>query len=263
MSEILVYTLASGSSGNSLLVSCGGVNILFDVGVSRKRIRERLAFAGFDINDISAAVISHEHIDHIRGAGVLSRRNGLKIMATEKTLKTILRGGRVGEIPSYDTFSRDVPFVAGEMEITAMPTPHNAVEPSAFIIRFSNGKKISIATDLGHIPLGLRNAMKGSDMLILESNYDENMLRNGPYPLPVKNQIMGPTGHLSNSLAAMTLRDLITRETRNVLLAHLSENNNTPEVALKAVRKYVNSGTTEHPHIEVAKRHEPGEIYRL
>ena len=263
MSEILVHTLASGSSGNSVLVSHNEVNLLFDVGLSAKQIRLRLDSAGFDISDISAAIISHEHIDHIRGAGVLSRRSGLKIMATEKTMRYMIDRGKVGDIPNYDIFSRDTPFYMGDMEITAMPTPHNAVEPSAFIIRFPNGKKISIATDLGHMPLGLRNAMKGANMLILESNYDENMLRNGPYPVNIKEQIMSPTGHLSNCLAAMTLRDLITRDTENVLLAHLSENNNTPEVALNAVRKYMNSDAEASPHIEVAKRHEPGDFYRL
>ncbi len=263
MSEILVQTLASGSSGNSVLLSYGGVNLLFDVGLSAKQIRLRLASAGFEISDISAAIISHEHGDHIRGAGVLSRRNGLKIMATEKTMRYMIDRGKVGEIPNYDIFSRNTPFYMGDMEITAIPTPHNAVEPSAFIIRFTNGKKISIATDLGHMPLGLRNAMKGSNMLILESNYDEGMLRNGPYPAAVKEQIMSPTGHLSNCLAAMTLRDLITRDTKNVLLAHLSENNNTPEVALRAVKKYMDFGAAVGPKIEVAKRHEPGDLYRL
>lgn len=260
MSEIVVHPLASGSSGNSILVSYKGVNLLFDAGISSKRTVSRLSSAGFDIKDISAAIISHEHIDHIRGAGVLSRRHGLKIMATEKTMRQMIEQGRVGDIPVYDTFSRTVPFQMGDMEITAIPVPHNAVEPSAFIIRFPDGRRISIATDLGHTPLQLRNMMKGSRMLILESNYDEKMLRNGPYPLPVKEQIMGPTGHLSNCLAAMTLREVVTRETKRVLLAHLSENNNLPELAVKTVSKYINSAS---PPIDVAKRHEPGDFYRL
>jgi len=262
MSEILVHPLASGSSGNSILVSHKGVNLLFDAGLSSKRIVSRLSSAGFDIKDISAAIISHEHIDHIKGVGVLSRRHGLKIMATEKTMSHIIDSGKVGDIPHYSTFSRTIPFLMGDMEITALPVPHNAVEPSAFIIRFPDGGKISIATDLGHTPLALRNMMKGSRMLILESNYDEKMLRNGHYPQPLKEQIMGPTGHLSNCLAAMTLREVVTRETQRVLLAHLSENNNLPELALKTVKKYINP-TAPHQQIDVAKRHEPGDFYRL
>ena len=263
MSEVQIRTLASGSSGNSILISHGGVNILLDVGISAKQVRERLASVGLDISDISAAVISHEHIDHIRGAGVLSRRNGLKIMATEKTLEKMLSDGKLGDIPMHNTFSRNEPFFMGEMEITAVPTPHNAVEPSAFVVRFPDGKKLSIATDLGHMPVSLRNVMKGSGMLIMESNYDEEMLRNGPYPWNVKEQIMSPTGHLSNCLSAMTLRELVTRETKYVLLAHLSENNNSPETAMRTMKKYAGETFPSHLDVSVAERNGVGNIYRL
>ncbi len=263
MSEVLVQTLASGSSGNSVLVSYAGVNILFDVGISAKQIRERLSLAGFDIGDISAAIISHEHHDHIMGAGVLSRRYGLKILASEKTMQYIIDEGKVGDIPNHDTFSRNTPFYMGDVEITAMPTPHSAVEPSAFIIRFPNGKKLSIATDLGHIPLPLRNEMKGSTMLILESNYDENMLKSGSYPRNLKEQIMSPIGHLSNCLSALSLKELITRETEYVLLAHLSENNNRPEIALHTAEKYTGIKNGSSPKIDVAERKGLSAAYRL
>jgi len=263
MSVASVVTLASGSSGNSLLVSYEGTNILFDAGISAKQIRERLASVGYDISEISAAVISHEHIDHIRGAGVLSRRSGLKIMATRRTCQRIISENRVGDIPVRGTFVQNEPFFVDGVEITALPTPHHAVEPSAFVIRFPGGKRLSVATDLGHMPLPLRNAMKGSDMIVLESNYDEEMLRHGPYPRSVKEEIMGPVGHLSNCVSAMTLRELVTRETRYVLLAHLSENNNTPEIAMSAIRSYAKLDGQGTPMVSVAERNAPGDFYKL
>lgn len=221
-------SLISGSSGNCTFISSGDTNLLIDCGLSGKNLEKLLALIDVRPSDINAMLITHEHIDHVRGAGVVSRRYNIPIAATQKTHMAMDIGNISDEnrilINPYEDFE------IGNIGIKAFQIPHDAADPVGYSF-FAENKKYTLATDMGNMSDSLLNEIKGSHSVILESNHDVEMLRIGPYPYPLKQRILGDFGHLSNEMAAQTALALVKSGTQNIMLGHLSENNNTPEIA--------------------------------
>lgn len=224
-----MYSLISGSSGNATLLTNGRTHILVDCGASGKRITELIAMAGFDPSNISAILITHEHSDHTKGAGIVSRRFKLPIYATAGTHNAM-------SIGAIDDSKRVIisplnSFEIGDIGIIPFNIPHDAAQPCGYSF-FCDGIKLSIATDIGHMTNEVIDSIKGSKSVILESNHDIDMLRFGDYPYPLKQRILSDTGHLSNENAAKTALELVQSGTEHIMLGHLSDKNNMPQIAL-------------------------------
>ncbi|HEY8499917.1 MAG TPA: MBL fold metallo-hydrolase [Clostridia bacterium] len=228
-------SLYSGSSGNSVYISSQSTHILVDAGLSGKRIEKSMAFVGGSIKNVRAILISHEHMDHIIGAGVLSRRYGIPIYANEKTWEAMRLSLNNIDSDCIRIFSTGQPFKIGDIEVNTFNTPHDAVEPVGFNF-FCDRKKVTIATDIGHINRPLLSNLIGSDIILLESNHDVEMLKVGRYPWPLKQRIMSDKGHLCNDVAAKVVAYLAVNGTKKFLLGHLSKENNFPELAFQTVK---------------------------
>jgi len=232
-----LVSLFSGSSGNAIFISGNNTKILVDAGLSGTKIERALSSIGEDICNIQAILISHEHMDHIMGAGVLARRFGIPIYANKNTWNAManiinIRKLHPNCIRVFDT--GDI-FSIGDIEIHTFRIPHDAAEPVGFNF-LCNGKKLTVATDMGHINSNLLSNLEGSDMILIESNHDIEMLKMGRYPWPLKRRIMGDRGHLCNDVAAQVVAYLASMGTKKFLLGHLSKENNFPELAFETVK---------------------------
>jgi phosphoribosyl 1,2-cyclic phosphodiesterase len=227
-------SLFSGSSGNAIFLGTDKTKILIDAGVSGKRIIEALVSIGENPSELSAVLVSHEHSDHIKGAGIISRRLDIPIYANEGTWKAM--EGQIGPVSLKNKryFNTGIEFEINEICIKPFPMPHDASEPVGFSF-FTENKKVTVSTDIGHISEELLDCMEMSDLILLESNHDLEMLRVGRYPWWLKKRIMGENGHLSNEAAGKTVAYLADRGTRRFLLGHLSKENNFPELAYQTV----------------------------
>lgn len=227
-------SLFSGSSGNAIFLGTDKTKILIDAGVSGKRIIEALVSIGENPSELSAVLVSHEHSDHIKGAGIISRRLDIPIYANEGTWKAM--EGQIGPVSLKNKryFNTGIEFEINEICIKPFPMPHDASEPVGFSF-FTENKKVTVSTDIGHISEELLDCMVMSDLILLESNHDLEMLRVGRYPWWLKKRIMGENGHLSNEVAGKTVAYLADRGTRRFLLGHLSKENNFPELAYQTV----------------------------
>jgi phosphoribosyl 1,2-cyclic phosphodiesterase len=230
-----ICVLGSSSSGNSTLIWTKKTSILVDAGFSAREIASRLKSIDFDPNDLDGILLSHEHTDHTRGADVLSRRFNIPVYANPTTYSAVKNLKKITEKKEYRSHKE---FKIGELRITPLVVPHDASEPNAFIIK-NKKKKITMATDLGTPTPIFFQLADNSDLYIFESNYDKNMLLNGMYPRFLKKRIHSDFGHLSNTTSARTLKQVAGTSTKYVLLAHLSENNNTPDLALKSAKKHL------------------------
>jgi phosphoribosyl 1,2-cyclic phosphodiesterase len=228
--------LFSGSSGNALFLAGGGVKILIDAGLSAKRIVAALRTIGEEPAELNAILITHEHSDHIRGAGILARKLGIPIYANQKTWEAMrpLLGPLVAA--QQIEFATDDTFQLGALSVKAFPTPHDAAESTGFCL-CDQTKKIAIATDIGHINEAVLNNLRYSDLIVLESNHDLQMLADGPYPYYLKKRIMGERGHLSNTTAGELTAALAASGTSRFVLGHLSKENNRPELAYQTVAR--------------------------
>lgn len=228
-------SLYSGSSGNSIFVASGSTKLLADAGLSAKKIIEALCSIGERPSELSAILISHEHSDHIKGAGILSRKFNLPIYASEGTWQAMEQ--LIGPVLECNKvcFSSYAPFQIGDIAVTPFPIPHDASEPVGYSFSAS-GRKVTVATDIGHISLDLLNCFADSDLLLLESNHDLEMLKVGPYPWNLKRRIAGNHGHLSNDAAGEVIAYMAEKGTKCFLLGHLSKENNFPELAYQTVR---------------------------
>ncbi len=252
--------LASGSEGNSALVEdSNGVGILVDAGISMRRISERLNEFGRDISNIEAMVISHQHSDHLRGAAVLARRRDIPIYASEGTITLIKR-----HLPNYTRFVSLNGYCLefGGLRVEAFPVSHDAPETMGFAIT-EGDRKLVIATDLGHVDLTIIDRLRDCDAIVLESNHDLNMLVDGPYPWDLKQRIKSQRGHLSNDQAAEALGKVADMRLQRVVLAHLSKENNQPNIAHQRVRSQLYNKGYNHIEIIVAKQHEPTAIFEV
>jgi phosphoribosyl 1,2-cyclic phosphodiesterase len=230
--KLSVCMLASGSKGNAIYISDDTTALLVDAGLSGVEIERRLRARDLDPRDIDAMIVSHEHSDHIRGVGILSRRFDLPVYLSEKTGPEASL--TIGNIKDMRPFRCGEPFNVNTLDVHPFSIAHDAEDPAGFTIK-CNGRKVGIATDLGIATAMVKQHLKGCDLLILEANHDPEMLINGPYSWPLKQRIKGRTGHLSNQASGALLSELKHDRLQHVILAHLSETNNTPAKALQEV----------------------------
>jgi phosphoribosyl 1,2-cyclic phosphodiesterase len=230
--HLTVCILASGSKGNAILVADQQIRVLFDAGLSGIEIERRCKSKGFHPDQLDAIIVSHEHSDHIQGVGVLARRFDLPVYISKRTGQSA--GSMLGKIADLRYFKCGSPFSVDTWIISPFSISHDAEDPAGFTIH-NNGMKIGIATDLGVVTAMVRERLKACQILILEANHDPEMLINGPYPWPLKQRIQSRTGHLSNEASRELVSTLKHKGLQHVVLAHLSETNNTPEKALQAV----------------------------
>ena len=245
---VSVSVLASGSRGNSTVLGSSRTRVLVDAGISCRETFKRMKFVGEDPHQLSAILITHEHSDHVSGLAMLAKKLGIPIFmtaATHRAWKKAVRDAK-GEAPELDKlelFSAGQKFQIGDITVTPFTIPHDAADPVGFTF-LAEGVKVAYATDLGYIPPNVCDQLRGSNVLVLESNHDLEMLRGGPYPWHVKQRVMSRVGHLSNE----ALADFFTRDydgaAAYIVLAHLSEQNNHPEIARGAAEKALGTRQT-------------------
>ena len=227
-----IVTFASGSTGNCCLVSDGGVNVLIDAGISARRIVQGLGVLGLAPQDVCGVLITHEHSDHISGLPVLVKRTGMRIFAPSE-LGEVLKRVKPELSESIDYIPPDGGLCVGDVRITACPTPHDT--SASFGYRIEGSEVFAFATDTGHISDELLEGLQGADTVVIEANHDKVMLKNGPYPPFLKQRVLSKHGHLSNDDCAKLACLLADSGTRQIILGHLSQQNNTPEAAETAV----------------------------
>ncbi len=226
-------TLFSGSSGNCIYVEYKNTRVLFDAGKNTKHINLALAGFGLSLKDIDGIFLTHGHSDHISAIPVIASKYGMPVFAKEGVLSLLVE--RHGIIPSRLTLlSGNGTFTFKDLKITPFSTPHDAQDSVGYHIA-GDGEGLTIATDLGFVTDEIYSHMKSSNFVIIESNYDPDMLANGPYPYPLKMRVQGSHGHLSNGDCAYTVCRLAQDGIKHFMLAHLSENNNRPELAFSEV----------------------------
>ena len=252
-----VISLQSGSNGNCIYVETDGVKLLFDAGISASDVQERLAQHGRDASSVDAVLISHDHVDHCRSMGILNRAFGLPIFATAKTHEAAKRFS-LGQINDLRYFAAGESLKFGKVTVETIPTPHDAEDGVVFVV--DDGKhRMGILTDLGHVFDGLDDVIASLDAVLLESNYDPDLLANCSRPEWLKERISGPAGHISNFEAAELLLASASKRMKWACLGHLSEDNNTPKLALATHRKILG----DRLPLFVATRYEVSEVMEI
>jgi phosphoribosyl 1,2-cyclic phosphodiesterase len=273
--------LASGSSGNAALLATNNTRILLDAGLSLRELNRRLAQAGEEIGRLDAVLITHEHSDHIAGLSALVRRKEFRapIYLTRLTAPVIdwgeaqstpsgslpkmptPRGSAPGMPPRIETFQAGATFEVGDIEVNSFSVPHDAADPVGFCFE-ANGVRVAVATDLGYMPESVKYHLRRADLLLLEANHDLDMLKVGPYPWSVKQRVMSRVGHLSNLVMAEYLAREFSDRAANLVLGHLSEQNNHPEI----VRDLATQALEERglrTRLTIARQHEPTEVFQF
>lgn len=253
-----LITIQSGSNGNCVYVESGDVRLLFDAGISGAAAEERLAARGRDIRQVQAVIISHDHGDHIRSAGIFQRKYGIPLFVTPRTLSAAQGRCNLGALKELHHFRAGASLRFGPVTVHTVPTPHDGEDGVIFVV--DDGKRrLGIMTDLGHVFSDLGRLVASCDAVLLESNYDPGMLADGPYPRYLKQRIKGPRGHISNREAAELLGPAFDGRLAWARLGHLSEQNNSPEQALRTFREVC--GTA--PAIGVASRYAASEVLQV
>ena len=255
-------SIVSGSSGNCLYVENDGTRILIDCGLSGIATKKSLAIHNIDIDDIDGVLVTHEHIDHSKGLGVLARKYKKKIYITKKTYSAL--PGSVGIIPEDNLkFIVKPEFSIGSLKISAFSTSHDAIDPKGY--RISGEKDILVATDTGIITEELKSAACGCDFAFIESNHDVFMLTHGIYPVELQRRILSDFGHLPNKETAQFAVWLASKGTKKFMLGHLSGENNTEDLARKETENALNiAGFCEAAqNLRVASRYFPSELFEL
>ncbi len=232
---VSLTVLASGSRGNSTVLSGGRTRLLVDAGLSCRETLRRMRRAGEDPGALDGILISHEHSDHISGAAVLSRTLNLPVYVSEATYHSWSRHNENG-LQRVEFFAPGRRFQVGDIQVEPFTIPHDSADPVGFSFR-AEGIKIGIVTDLGYVPASVADHVRGCDLLMVESNHDLEMLRGGPYPWQVKQRVMSRVGHLSNDALADFLVNDYDGSAAFLVLAHLSEQNNHPEIARRAAER--------------------------
>lgn len=253
-----VVSLQSGSNGNCIYVEAGGNRLLFDAGITGRQAEMRLAAAGRAIRGIDAVIVSHDHSDHTKYAGVYHRKFGLPLLGTEATLNTAHDRHALGRLQRLQHFRAGETISFSGCRVHTIPTPHDGVDGVAFVVD-DGDRRLGIFTDLGHVFAGLADVLATLDAVILESNYDPQMLDHGPYPAWLKQRIRGDGGHISNDEAAELLAAAAGPQMQWACLAHLSQDNNRPDSAMAAHRRRLGAGFP----LCIASRHEASEVMRL
>ena len=261
-------SIASGSSGNCVYVGSGATHLLVDVGISGKRTESGLRELGLTLRDIDGILITHEHADHINGLGVIVRKYGIPIYATEGTIQALKNLNALKDLDEslYHPVWEDRKLSLKDLVINPMHISHDAAQPVGYRISFGN-RRVAICTDLGVYNDYTVECLKGMDALLLEANHDVNMLQVGPYPYYLKQRILGEKGHLSNENSGRLLSRVLHDGLKTVLLGHLSKENNIPELAYESVRMEITMG--DNPYragdfdIRVAKRSEVSPVIHI
>jgi phosphoribosyl 1,2-cyclic phosphodiesterase len=246
-------------------VSTGRTRILIDAGLSRRELARRLAAVGEDIDQLDAVLVTHEHCDHVAGLAALARKapRRLPIYVTKGCAES-LDWGEAGETrpdwqPTLEIFQAGTRFPVGDFEVASFTIPHDAMDPVGYTVE-AEGIKIALATDLGYVTDSLRVHLRGSTVVVLESNHDLEMLRVGPYPWPVKQRVMSRRGHLSNEVAAEFLAQDLDNSVQTVILGHISEHNNHPELVRQQGAKGLRDRTL-FTRLVVAEPGEQSEVF--
>lgn len=247
------FSLQSGSNGNAVYVEADGVRLLFDAGISGALAERRMAVHGRDIREVDALIISHDHIDHVRCAGIYQRKFGLPIYATRRTLAATWCN--LGELRDVRYFQSGDSLSFGRVVVHTIRTPHDAADGVVFVVECA-GKRLGILTDLGHPFRGLQDVLELVDAAYLECNYDPEMLETSSYPMNLKGRIRGDGGHLSNDESASLLRACGRRRPKWIAVAHLSQENNRPELAVNTQHLAVGRDYPVHH----ASRYEASEL---
>jgi phosphoribosyl 1,2-cyclic phosphodiesterase len=253
--NLAVCVLASGSKGNAVYISDGLTAILIDAGLSATEIKRRLKSRGLNPKDLTAILVTHEHSDHIQAVGVLSRQLKLPIYLSQSIGKKV----SMGSVHEIRTFNSGSTFQIENLAVHPFAVSHDAVDPVGFTIG-KNGSRIGVATDLGTATPHLKENLKHCHLLILEANHDPEMLIKGPYPWYLKRRIQSHSGHLSNVQSKRLLVELQHKDLEHVIMAHLSQTNNTPQKVLAEVSEAL---TLCKPRLTVASQQRCGEIIYL
>lgn len=253
--------LGSGSTGNCMVVGCGGTHMLVDAGLSGKETVRRLAEVGTDPARLSAICVTHEHDDHTAGLGVLHRRFGLALYGNSGTIEALRRSTKHGDL-SWNVFQTGTPFTVGELTVEPFSVPHDAYDPVGFVVR--NGPvSVGIVTDMGTATGLIRERLRGCRALVLESNHDTGLLRDADRPWSLKQRIAGRQGHLSNEQTGTLLAEIAGPHLEAVLLAHLSSDCNRPDLAVETVRQAL--AEHGHPYVVVKASYpdRPGDVVEV
>lgn len=250
------YSLYSGSSGNSLLVQTENTLVLIDAGVSSKKIELALNNLNLSPEQIDGILVTHEHTDHVQGLGTFSKKYNLPVYVNQKTLDAMPKQKEKIE-NNVNIIKIEEKFEINDLQIKPFSIPHDAANPCGFNI-CKNNKKLSIATDIGHMTNGIIKNLENSNFVLIEANYDPEVLMYSKYPYPLKNRIAGPTGHLSNESAGKTISYLLKSGLKQAMLGHLSKESNFPELAYKTVvEELISTNYNENAlSLSVAKRDE-------
>lgn len=257
-------SLYSGSSGNSFFVGTERTNILIDAGVSGRKLEKALESLLVDPNSIDAILITHEHSDHVQGLGIFSKKFDIPVYINSKTLNAMPKQKEKISEENINLFEVGDTFYINDLKISSFPIPHDAANPCGFNI-YKDTKKISIATDIGHITNEVLHNLEESSFVMLESNYDPSVLKYAPYPYQLKTRIASPTGHLSNESAGKTISHLIKFGLKGAMLGHLSKESNFPELAYKTVADEIISSNSnmDSLFLEIANRDCPSKLIKL
>lgn len=258
-------SIASGSSGNCIYVGSDDTHLLVDAGISRKRMEEGLKAVEISGEELNGILVTHEHLDHIQGLGVFSRKYEVPIFATEGTIEGIKSCSSLGKLPEglLHPITIDEKFTVGDITVDPFEISHDARQPSGYRLE-SGGKSAAVATDLGMYTDYVVDKLQGLDAILLEANHDIHMLEVGGYPYYLKQRILGKKGHLSNELSGRLLCDILHDNLKHIVLGHLSKENNYARLAYETVKLEVTLGDNpykgEELNMQVAKKDSVSEI---
>lgn len=252
--------IASGSKGNAILVCSPRTNLLVDAGISARELSRRLERTPVPAARLDALILSHEHGDHVRGAGVLSRRFQMPVYLSRGTLESL--PVQIGPLDSPQLFQSGSPFCVGDLAVHPFSISHDASDPVGFVVEH-DGVRMGICTDLGIVTQLVRTRLQGCRGLVIEANHDMNLLLNGPYPWELKQRIRSRQGHLSNSDAFELLDTLHHDGLRVVVFAHLSETNNRPDLVRDGSNRFFHEEQWQDVEFEIGNQHEISRVIEL
>lgn len=256
---VRVCLLASGSKGNAIYIETGGTRLLVDAGLSARELTRRLAGIGVAAEDLDAILISHEHSDHLQGAGTMARRYRLPVIVSHVTARAAQRSLDKAELLEFEA-GQSLTF--RDLLLDPFPITHDAADPVGFLLEGREGR-LGVATDLGVATRLVREKLRGSRSLVLEANHDEDLLLNGPYPWHLKQRIKSRHGHLSNADSMELLGELLHPGLEAVFLAHLSETNNDPVLPLTAARELLGGQNACAPRLIVGEQSRSSELLEI